>query len=330
MNKNPDWSTVRPKLALDATAFIDSTRETDRALNHYVLIDAAQVPELRDKRFLAAPFEHQNLFALTREHGIAKYGPLLCPVRAGQQSPAFMSALRAMRHGWTVSWLSSRLSPDTLAAHLAANLNGTLADGTDVLVRFYDPRMLPHFLAHLDAPGRDALLAPIAQWGWWDRTLKFVSTKGGDRDDPPRVNEIEVSAQAQQALAASAMSELIKSMVIEASDADEFSGWLPHALSVAVDRQLENARKRSLTEVSDLQLYVSLALRVHPDFFDLIPAFRHASEALAAGDTDLTSLVLDVSDDEWDRVGGAGVPALDLLREQINKSLYFTNLDTGN
>jgi hypothetical protein len=325
MATNPDWSALRAKFTRDAEAFFAPPgKDVDRTRLHYALVDAAQVPEMRTAQFLASTIDHISLFSLTKEHGIAKYGPLLIPLPDGANSAAFKGVVRAMRHGWTVSWLSSNLSLEQLAAHLAGHLNGSLPDGSDVLVRFYDPRLLPHFLTHLDDTTRSALLEPIAEWGWWDRKLNFVSAEGGNQACSPAINQTDISLDTQEALAAAALDELIKSMVIDASDADEFAEWLPHALYAAVSVQLGKAREVGLSSISDLQLYVSLALRVHPDFFAMLPVFERARADLAAGETDLPALVLTVADDDWDRLGTAGAQALDGLRQQINNELYLT------
>ncbi len=325
MAPNTDWSALRAKLTRDAETFLVAPgKDPDRRRSYYALVDAAQVPEMRSVQFLASPMEHISLFSLTKEHGIAKYGPLLIPLPGGAGSSAFRNVLRAMRHGWTVSWLSSALSLEQLAAHLAGHLNGSLADGSDVLVRFYDPRLLPHFLSHLDDAIRSALLAPIAEWAWWDRKLNFVLTEGGDQETSPAIEHTDVALETQEALAAVAIDELVKSMVLDASDVDEFVEWLPHVLYAAVSIQMRHARELGMSAISDLQLYVSLALRVHPDFFALLPAFERAKADLAAGEVDLPSLVLNVADDDWDRLGSTGKVALDRLRKQINNEFNLT------
>jgi hypothetical protein len=324
MGIHPEWPALRDKLTRDAEGFFAEHADSGMAVNFYALVDAAQVPELRSAEFLAAPFEHISLFSLTKEHGIAKYGALLVPLHGGASAPAFKRLLRSMRHGWTVSWLSSPMDLEALAEHLAGHLNGALADGSDVLVRYYDPRLLPFFLTHLEEEVRSALLAPIARWAWWDRQLDFKAAEGGGADKSPGIKHTDIAAVTQDALAAVAMDELIKSMVLGESEEDEFDDWLPHAFYNAVSVQLCAARAIGLTEVADLQLYVSLAMRVHPDFFELLPAFGAARTELAAGEIGMPAVVLGISDEDWNHLGNTGIRSLDLFRKQINNQLCLT------
>jgi hypothetical protein len=320
------WIDLRGKLRQDLSRFyVIPVDTTGQILRRYALVDAAQVPELRSAEFLSRPFECISLFALTREHGIAKYGPLLVPLDDTTTSPVTARVLRSMRRGWTVSWLSSALSLQDLAEHLAGHLNGTLPDGTDVLVRYYDPRVLPSFLVHLDAATREALLAPIGHWAWWDRKLDFVIEKGDGRAVSSGITHIQVPAEMQKAMAVAAMDDLINGLIVAEADDGEFVKWLPHTLYTAISRQLHSARNLGLSVPADLQLFVSLALRVHPDFFELLPVFARERERLSNGEVDMPTLVLGMEDDDWNRLGSIGETALEQLRQSITDELCMTS-----
>lgn len=305
----------------DVTRFFDEAQDVGIGMYRYALVDAAQVPEFRNARFVARPLRHVSLFSLTQEYGIAKYGPLLIPVDAGLGSDAVARVVRAMRHGWTVSWLSSALALDDLANHLAGHLNGELADGRDVLVRYYDPRLLAAFFAHLDQQTRTALLGPICKWAWWDRDLSFVIAQGGNGSRSCGITQTTISIGTQEAMAAAANTDLFKSALLEDSDADEFLRWLPHTLYHAVCLQLYRAKKMGLKASADLLLFVSLALRIHPNFFDMLPIFAREKHRLALGEIDMATLVLGVDDDDWDRLGRTGAAAVEEVRRVVNDAL---------
>ncbi|CDG84354.1 DUF4123 domain-containing protein [Janthinobacterium agaricidamnosum] len=289
----------------------------------YALVDAAQVPELHRQKSRALDFPHANLFSLSKEHGIAKYGPLLFPLEAGARSrhPLVALLLQGMRYGWTVSWLSSTLPMDALAKHLAGHLNGMLDDDKDVLLRYYDARLLPAFVQHLPPEASAALLAPVAQWIYWDRQLRLACIEGGRQADSPGVRDTAISAAVQAAMAHAALGDLICSTMYEEADASEFEQWLPHAFYSAVQRKIDQARRFGLKEVADLQLFASLALQVHPDFHQLLSSFQHEQANLASGKISLVDVVHQVPDREWERLGASGVSALRDWRLSINQQL---------
>lgn len=323
MELNRDWLPLQRKLMRDVTRFFDDAPQVGININRYALVDAAQVPELRSAAFLARPFHHVSLFSLTQENGIARYGPLLIPVDAGPGSDVVRRVVRAMRHGWTVSWLSSPLAMDDLADHLAGHLNGELADGKDVLVRYYDPRLLAAFIAHLDEQTKTALLGPVCQWAWWDRHLSLVTVKGGNESKSACITQTNISAVTQKAMAAAAKNDLFNSALLEDSEPDEFSSWLPHTLYHAVSRQVVRAEKLGLKEPADLVLFISLALRVHPDFFDALPNFARKKHSLALGEIDMATLALGVVDDDWNLLGRTGPAAVEEVRRVVNDALQL-------
>lgn len=307
----------------DVTRLYDDAPDPGIGIYRYALVDAAQVPEFRTARFLASAFRHVSLFSLTQEQGIAKYGPLLIPVDTGPRSEAVTRIVRAMRHGWTVSWLSSALALDDLANHLAGHLNGELADGKDVLIRYYDPRLLAAFLNHLDQKTKGALLGPICQWAWWDRDLSVVTVQGGNELRSCGITQTKISMVTQEAMATVARDDLLKSALLEESEADEFLSWLPHTLYHAVRLQLVRAKELGLKETTDLLLFMSLALRVHPNFFDIIPIFSREKHRLALGEIDMATLVLSVDDGDWDRLGRTGPAAVAEFRRAVNEALQL-------
>lgn len=321
MDNIADWVDLRAKLTLDLAHFF--SLEQAPGGQRYALVDAAQVPDMRGPAFDAEGLDYISLFTLTREHAIAKYGPLLIPLspHAGPKSPSVARIVRAMRHGWTVSWLTSPLELEALAEHLAGHLNGTLPDGSDVLVRYYDPRLLPVFLDQLDKTTSAALLAPIGHWAWWDRQLGFVLRQGGGQAASPGITDTAITPETQQAMADAALVDLIGSMVLAECGEDEFGDWLPHTFYKALRGQVARAHALGLTDMADVQLFVSLALRIHPEFFSLLPVFAREHQRIRAGDIDMPSLVLAVDDGDWDRLGASGRPALEHLRRTITREL---------
>ncbi len=338
MFNNDDWPAIRAKLAFAIDAFFAPLQPAGRTIHRYALADAAQIEQFRGERFawlqqrLAIP--HISLFTLTQEQPIAAYGPLLISLDADASASHSLVGvlLQMMSYGWTVSWLTSTLEPEPLAQHLAGHLNGTLADETKVLVRYYDPRLLPEFLIHLDSQTKKALLGPIGQWAFWDRKLNLLRCRGGNLAESAGVKTCEISEKAQAALAEAAVPDLLVSMLIEEMDSETLAQWLPHALYNAVVEQIGAARRYGLTELADLQLFLSLAFEIHPKFQHILDIFGLEKQRVQDGEVSFSDLVLKVADHEWNYIGNHAAHEMKHLRdthyqELLSRSNFILELD---
>lgn len=323
MSKISDWVTLRGKLASNINSHIDEHSSAKDPTRLYALVDAAQVPELRGTKLRRLQAEYISLFDLSKESHISKYGPLLIPIRPerGASAPVVAALLQAMSHGWTVSWLSSKLDMGKLAEHLAGYLNGVMEDGSEVLVRYYDPRLLASFLSSPDENKKHSLLTPVNTWSYWDRELNFITIQGDNLEESDGVKDTLIPLHTQRKLADSSLGDLLTSGLTEQSDATEFSEWLPHALYSAVQRHLEQARDFGLSELADLQLFVTLSMTVHPDFHNLLEIFYRERENINAGLASFTDVVLSVPDAKWNALGEDGVEILEQLRSALHDQL---------
>lgn len=320
MTNNSDWIRLRTKLVRDLSLYFSSSNAKTHLLQYYALVDAAQVPELRNHTSLVKHLRGVSLFSLTEEHGIEKYGPILVPLRDSDDKDINSILIRAMKRGWTVSWLSAALSLMELAEHLAQYLNGRLADGCEVLVRYYDPRVLPAFFDIMGGDVVDGLMIPIGQWSWWDRQMNFITRVGGGAPFIDDSVEINIPQEVQKAFSKLATEDLIHGMLLEHCDKDEFSSWLPHTLYLAIKRHVIAAKQVGLTSLTNIYLYVSLAMRVHPNFYSLL-SLKSENFNFFKRETDLPQLVLGVTDDDWDRLGNDGRNELDELRQALTNEV---------
>lgn len=313
------WNQLYPKLLRDLSKFYSLPPLDARPSNQYALIDAAQVLDSRAKKMLLDRFKGVGLFSFTLEHGIEEYGPLLISINALEEKNR-AHILSFMRNGWTVSYLNSCLSLPELAKHLSKYLNGRLVDGRSVLVRYYDPRLLPSFLECLDADIVSSLMAPIARWAWWSREMKLITQVGPNICVADDFSEIKISKKTQDTLAVLARNDLIRSMVIDSADDDEFEGWLPHAFHQAVTEQVKHAEGVGLTNLSDIYLFVSLSLRIHPNFFSLL-SLDQKIEKIGQSEINMPHLVLTITDDEWNALAHEGQSTLKRLQASITEKL---------
>ena len=316
------WPELRSKMSNDLikSEFFVSYRN-EGAPNRFALLDAGQLP-----RAIYADLRRKisgcvNLFALTREHSIAEYGPILVPIHENINRHDTAALLRTMRYGWAISWLSSYLSLDELANHLAGHLNGHLANGDDVLVRYYDPRLLPRFLSDNLLTYTRPLIQPICNWAWWDRAMRLVVYKGDGEKKSPGVTSTIISEEMRAEMAAFALGDYIHAQLLSGAENEEFSGWLPHMISNAVFAQIKKARSLGLSLLPDIQLYTSLSLRIHPRFFELSPLFLTNSESLRRGQVNMAMLTIAVDDKEWTRLGLSGQAEIEEIRVALGQKL---------
>ena len=295
-------------LAQEIDAYLAGLAAGSPELHSYALADVGQIPEMRDTYLDRMDIPHAKLFAGTKEHKIAKYGPMLIPLDSNANSSQLpvSQLLHGMQYGWTVSWLTSPLELEDLARHLAGHLNGVFDDGREVLIRYYDPRNLAPFLIHIDAGTKEALLAPINIWTYWDRNLILQTVSGAAQVDVAGVQRTQIMNQTKNAMADSAIPDLVMSKFLADSEAKAYDAWLPHTLYRAISAFAAEARQYGLEEFTDIYLFTSLALTVHPEFYKVISVFRDERKSIVDRKKEIMDLVLDVDDDEWNMAGEAG------------------------
>jgi hypothetical protein len=320
MSKHTDWQALQSILAQEIDAYLRDLADASPDMLSYALVDAGQIPEMRGAFLEQMEIPHARLFDGTKEHKIAQYGPVLIPLdrNANSSQLPVSQLLHSMQYGWTVSWLTSPLDLNDLARHLAGHLNGVLEDGREVLIRYYDPRNLAPFLDHVDSKTKTALLTPITYWTYWERNLVLHTIAGAGLPDVAGARSTQIASCTQQAMANAAIPDLIMSKLLTDSDPDAFSHWLPHALYRTISGLADEARQYGVQEFSDIYLFVSLAMTVHPEFHRLLPMFVCEQKNIAEGITEIMDIVLDVADEEWNDVSDEG----ELVRTIMHRAAY--------
>lgn len=323
MSKLLDWVALRGKLQADLQDYFARSQRDSQAGFYYALADCGQIPEFQGSGLDKLHASYIRLFSRTTESNIQDFGPVLISIDPGstQLELPVNALLKAMKHGWTVSWIRSSLPANELANHLINYLDGRFEDGSSVLLRYYDPRLLPEFLSIIGDSYRKALLAPIVEWCFWDRKLGLRVSKGSGLQKIPKVHEVKISELERDLMGRAALPDLIMSNLLEEADESEFAKWLPHALYQAVHIHIEKAQKQGLKDIADLQLFTSLAIGIHPDFHLQIPEFISGLPKLGIEDDSLSDLVLKVPDHHWDALETSGQQALQDLRLSINHEL---------
>lgn len=127
-------------------------------LRQYLLLDGAQIDDLLVQLYQLedAPTLHQ-LYQGTLYEALANTGPILIEL-----APASRLEAHFTEH-WQATagvWLQSDANTQELVEHLRSLVHASV-QGVTVLLRYYDPRVMRHWLVELPREERDHLMGPI-------------------------------------------------------------------------------------------------------------------------------------------------------------------------
>ena len=301
----------------DATLHVASARV-------YALLDVGADPALQAfARQLTDP--SAALFDGTPQAGFAEYSPRLIelPISRLTHSSGAQSEplLRLAGTHACVSWLVSDLPLQPLAVHLRGWLDGMLMDedGSDlgeVLLRFFDARVLPGFMDMVTSEQYGEFMRPIVAWGVWLRSSRWQTwerpTVNPRRFPAPmqrysmaQQRRLEASTRTDRMLAR------LRGIVRKEPDGadgkalNDFLVGQPHyAAYEALQAILNRATRLGLGADGDLLLFASLALTVAPNF-DEHADIRESIQAAIETGRPFAHTLGSVPDDVWPALAAA-------------------------
>lgn len=287
----------------------------------YALIDAGQLhlTEIDLASMLRQHgFAFEPLLRHTPEATLESVGPYLVPLGKAN-APGLEAIAGLMEVGWPVCFLSSRLPDFKLHSHLRGCLNGRLENGAPVQLRYYDARVLPPLLATASDQVCAPLLAPLDAVAWWDRTLHWQVTQGGNGSPfQPDTAAFELSDTLIAALGSAGESDLILSLIAEENAAaDELGALSPHLQYQIVAELVQRARAHGLSSKAGIHLFCSIGLRVCPTFDQALPGVALALTSLRPKDAAFLEAVDMASNDQWDAAGKLGAPQISAKRRRF-------------
>lgn len=125
----------------------------------YLLLDGAQIDDLLAQlyRLEEAPQPHL-LYRQTRYQALADTGPVLIRLAADSRLERHFDDHWRARGGL---WLESDADEASLVEHLRSLVHALVQGETTVLLRYYDPRIMRHWLPELAEAERDRLMGPV-------------------------------------------------------------------------------------------------------------------------------------------------------------------------
>jgi len=127
----------------------------------YLLLDGAQIDKLPNRIYsLEDNPQIHWLYQDTAYHALLDLGPALIAL------PAHSPLEQVFIEHWQDEaglLIESPAAPESLAEHLRSLIHARVSGDVTLLLRYYDPRVMAHWLPGLDAGQRDRMMGPVSR-----------------------------------------------------------------------------------------------------------------------------------------------------------------------
>ncbi|MDW9247612.1 DUF4123 domain-containing protein [Burkholderia cepacia] len=291
-------------IAAQAADALQAALSSQDGLRVYVLIDGALLDTLPDDDKASWPaFVAASLLDDAADDEARIVGPLLFEWQPGADGADAADAIEPRSIPWpAASVLVSPLSLERLAAHLAPMVDVQLEQMESVmLMRFFDPRVLPFWLDMLPAAHRAYLAQGVRHWIHRDTSLQLRTP---DIAAPANVRQAaEFPLQLTQAQEDDLLAACYPYTMLERlrTEKPALLASLPPAQHYGFVRdQLARCRAHGADSAASLLIYCELALR-YGARFDEDPAMAAVFDAVAQGQAFPEALAL-VPAEDWRRM----------------------------
>lgn len=295
----------RPVSEPPMTTELRDAVESSTAGSAFALVDGALLRDMPDAvRRIWPASRARSLLTGSTGRGAAEAGPLLFEISRPELANALPATLLDAATGRSAgSFIVSRLPLGELAIRLMRFADVKLADNTTMVMRFFDPRVLPFWL-EIVRPRHSVLLAEtVSRWIYWDArqavTVERFEEPGPEATDerlPLRISE----AEEQRLLDACYPFTLIERFRSE--DPDALARVPVIERQAFFSAQIERARAHSIESNVDIEVYCGLAIQFG-EHFDERPAMRPAFERTANG-SNLAAALATLADADWASMKG--------------------------
>lgn len=258
----------------------------------YLLADHAGLPCL-SRELRTNGIDWINLFGDDKRPALTSASPLLIEVKFSNGRPVKRQFLQWLQengqHSSSVLLMASPLGTQGLAQALSKRVDGILSEGEEIVIRFFDTRVLPKLMGVMKDDERKVWLS-IAS-GWW-----FTNRDG-------MTEHIESEYQLHDNLHPPlSLSDDQMSRLLDASEVDQIAYLLesnvPEQFQIInpVDRyrllraKMTTAKELGITKLGDLALYCGLAL-LHGSDFDVQPPWNDVLLRVKASEMTLAQAV---------------------------------------
>ncbi|RZI83377.1 MAG: DUF4123 domain-containing protein [Rubrivivax sp.] len=297
-------SMMSPDLTDVNTGFeqLSQAVQSDPSAKLFALVDGAlllDLPKKCQQRWRAS--HGVSLLTGARGHGAAEVGPLLYELPSQPMNSDLCSSLLDLTSGKSAgSFIVSRLNLNDLAVSLARFVDVTLSDQSTMVMRFFDPRVLPFWFQAIKPRYQFALAECIAHWFHWDHRQVFENiplTTAAQANEFASFPTHLSAAEEAQLMSACYPFTLIERFRIE--DSAALSKVPVHRQYEFFSGQIDRAAGHGITDHLDLEIYCTFGLEVGERFDEhvaILPALsmvksgERFSKAMSTLDIDWNQL----------------------------------------
>jgi hypothetical protein len=268
-----------------------------------VLIDGALLRDATPRTRRRWKFDTAcSLFPPGTADTAVQVGPLLFEVPMNQIDTETVESLFDAGTGQLLgSFVVTASHEADLVQALRHFVDVQLDDGTEMVMRFYDPRILPFWLGGLPDVYRRFLGAAISHWIYWTENLEVRVSRlvGSPVDTLQAAFPLRLSAQREADLIDASTPYLVMNRLV--SEQPGRLARIPRAHRYEFIRiQLERARMHGLASLSDLEAYCGLAATLGEQF-DSDPTMKGELLKVSAGATFL-QVISNLTSSDWQRM----------------------------
>jgi RNase P/RNase MRP subunit POP5 len=228
----------------------------------YALIDGAQFTEFREIFASNERAIWRSLLPEGAPDDAVTVGPIL--LQLSDVSHTDMELLLAQSADRNfVSFISS--GAEDIGLHLRSLTDVKHDDGTEWVMRYYDPRVIPTWIHVLNDEQRLHVCAPINSWVYRNIHGDFVAIRGLNSKKPASGFPIVLSQSQQDFLMRGSMPYLIRSMLLQ-DHGNIFPEDSELAQCSSIAKKIDDAAQRGLIELSECNLYCLLSLMLPKNF----------------------------------------------------------------
>jgi len=266
---------------------------------------------------------YHSLFDGTPEESLLEIAPLLIPINgldAETRNRVFAWAQKLAYAAPCLSWVETDVPPASMAEHLRRFHVVGLSEGQSLLMRWYDTRILPVWLACMTAAQAQAFTAHVSSWAYVDR-LGEVSAAAIERPPadfpttPPYGEPLVTLTDAQYGMLIDATELDVLLKHLRQIIRDELKRVPERTLTQFVSKYQQAAISAGLGDIDRQAQYLVVALYTsgkgveHPAFKALLKSPPLTLDELAKGIQDLPDEVWDAGPPLWDSATKASAQA---------------------
>lgn len=281
------------------------------AIHRYALIDCAVHDDAHrelTRKFPAARW--RSLFEDSPEEDLVDASPILIdvpPQEEGQELIRWLLWYERSAPG--VTWIDSRMSLPTLTAMLGNRMACRINEDEQVVLRFWDPRILLGLPSALDAEQRRHFFAPVVEWTAWEprREQYYTITAPPDAAPVPRFVAAPMAltlAQRDQLMYYD--KEALYDRIIahwHETCSDAIEGIDPDMLREIAIAGVARCSSYGIQSADDQVLFAGLMMAVSPSFDDHPAVQRGLRDQAIAPDERLSRLIDELPEAVWEQIG---------------------------